>query len=266
MKAILLDARRDNRLEARLGAAIEIARLFGGRLTCVQATPYNAYMIGDPFGGVYALPAVMDQLRTDEEEHRRRVEARLAKDGVAWNWIQRDGTPAQVLLRESTLADLLVTGLPSDGAEDLGTAAHLAVHARGPVLAVPPSDSAFDPKGAALVAWNGSPEAAHALRLALPFLSQASAVHIVQVTADDRDFPTNEALAYLSLHGISAELSDHPCEGRSLAGSLVEAANEADERYIVMGAYGHTRFSEAVLGGMTRDLLRISPIPLLMAH
>ena len=133
-------------------------------------------------------------------------------------------------------------------------------------MAIPSSASAFDPAGAALVAWNGSPEAAHALRLALPLLAKAVGVHVVQVTEDDRDFPTNEALSYLTLHGIRADLADHPRAGHSFAGSLLDAATEADARYIVMGAYGHTRFSEAVLGGVTRDLLRVSPIPLLLAH
>ena len=266
MRAILLDVFPDRGLEARLTAALAIARLFGGRLTCVQATPFNAYIVGDPFGGVYALPAVMEQVRSDEEAHRSRVEGWLGKEGVTWEWIQRDGIPEQVLLRESTLADLIVTRLPSEGGDRFDTAAYLSIHARGPVLAVPPSAMDFDPEGAAVVAWNGSPEAAHALRLALPLLARAAAVHIVQITEDDCDFPTNEALSYLALHGIRADLADYPRAGHSLAGSLVEAATEADARYIVMGAYGHTRFSEAVLGGMTRDLLRASPIPLLLAH
>ena len=59
-----------------LQAALDIARTFEGHLTCLQVTPYDSFIMGDPFGGIYALPTVVEQVQKTAEEHRRRIEAR----------------------------------------------------------------------------------------------------------------------------------------------------------------------------------------------
>ena len=65
---------------------------------------------------------------------------------------------------------------------------------------------------------------------------------------------------------MSTELHEWPAEGRSTAASLLNAAGSLSAAYLVMGAYGHTRLREAVLGGATRDILHSSTVPLLLAH
>jgi nucleotide-binding universal stress UspA family protein len=88
----------------------------------------------------------------------------------------------------------------------------------------------------------------------------------VTVTEDRHAFPAVEGCRYLALHGIEAELRDLPREGRPIGEMLLEAAASLGARYVVMGAYGHSRVREAVLGGVTRRMMQESPVPLLLGH
>ncbi|WP_152542820.1 universal stress protein [Sphingobium sp. Ant17] len=116
------------------------------------------------------------------------------------------------------------------------------------------------------MAWNGSIEAAHSLRLTLSFLRVASEVHIVNISSDNNDFPPMDASRYLARHGIGSQLHEWPQEGCTIAQTLLDAAGELAASSLVMGAYGHSRLRETVLGGVTRDLLSDTSVPLLLAH
>jgi nucleotide-binding universal stress UspA family protein len=270
MKSVLLYANRDAGLESRLQAALDVTRLFGGHLTCLQVTPYDSFIMGDPFGGVYALPTVVEQVQKAASTHRDEIEARLRGEGIRWDWLSFDGAPGQIIVDRARLCDLIVLSRPEPEGPQAqvvqSIAAEVLVHARSPVLAVPPGSRGLDALGAAMVAWDGSLEASHALRLTLPMLLKASAVHIVTITQGQREFPATDGARYLARHGIEAELHEWPAEGRSTAAALNAAAESLSVAYMVMGAYGHTRLREAFLGGATRDMLRDAPVPLLMAH
>jgi nucleotide-binding universal stress UspA family protein len=270
MKSVLIHANQDAGLESRLQAALDVVRLFDGHLNCLHTTPYEAFIAGDPFGGVHALPVVVEQLKQLENEQRAQMDGKIANEGVAWDWLQIDGPSLLALLDRSRLADLVVLSLVGKGGNDdepaLSLAAGVAIHARAPVLAVPQTAMGFDPRGPAMVAWNGSAEAAHALRFALPMLRRSTEVHVVTVTEDCRHFPATEGCRYLALHGVKAELHEAPLDDREIDEVLLRAAASLDARYIVMGAYGHSRLREAVLGGVTRGMMQESPVPLLLGH
>ena len=270
MKSVLLYANQDAGLESRLQAALDLVRLFDGHLTCLQVTPYDSFIMGDPFGGIYALPAVVEQVQKTASEHRESTEARLRSEGIAWDWLAFDGSPGQLIVDRARLADVIVLSQPDGDAAPAQAAQSIAadvlVHARSPVLAVPNRAGGVDGLGAAMLAWDGSLEASHALRLTMPLLAKAAAVHVVTVTSGQREFPATDAARYLSRHGIEAELHEWPGEGRSAAEALTDAAASLSAAYVVMGAYGHTRLREAVLGGATRDMLHDSKVPLLLAH
>jgi hypothetical protein len=80
MKAILLFANDDDALASRMQVGLDLTRAFEGHLTCFQVTPYDAFIMGDPFGGVYALPTVVQALGEAEDAHRGRMEAQLGID------------------------------------------------------------------------------------------------------------------------------------------------------------------------------------------
>lgn len=269
MKTLLLYANEDSGLESRLQAALDVARAFDAHIACVQVTPFDAFIMGDPFGGVYALPTVLEAVRKAEDEHRGRLEERLRVEGVSWDWLRYDGTPAQIVADRSRLSDMIVLSLPETGGGydgPLSMVGDVALHVRAPVLAVPQPSRGFECLGPALVAWNGALEAAHALRLTLPMLRRAAAVKIVTVTDDKTEFPATDACQYLARHGIDSELHEWPSGGRSTSEALLDAARTLGGAYLVMGAYGRSRLRESVLGGTTREMLHNGGLPLLLAH
>jgi nucleotide-binding universal stress UspA family protein len=269
MQSILLYANEDSGLVGQTEAALSLAEAGRGHLTCLQALPYDSYVLTDPFGGIYTMPAVLAQLEERKRAARERVEARLRRAQVPWTWLDYTGEPGSLLVERSRLADVIVLSLPNGEKPDqvAALAADVALHARSLTLAAPADCQNFDPAGRALVAWNGSPESSHALRLALPMLKSAKAVDVLTVTEeDDTDFPATQACEYLSCHGIRPELREVPRGERTVAQAILDAAAELESDYIVMGAYGHSRLREAVLGGVTRSMLRQADRPVLHGH
>jgi len=268
MKSILLLANEDDAFQGRLAAAIHLARQFDAKISCVQVTPYDSFIMGDPFGGVYALPTVVEQVGEVEAEHRHRAEQALKAADVHWEWLNYEGHPGHVMLERSRLADVAVVSLPGERTRDhqSSVAADLAIHARTPVLATPTAGADFQTSGTAMVAWNGSAESAHALRFASPMLAKAAAVHIVTIAGERLTITAAEAAHYLSQHGVEAKLHHLRAGSDAVAETLIDEAAKLDANYIVAGAYGHSRLRELVLGGVTRKLIQRSPLPLLLAH
>ena len=268
MKTVLLYANDDNGMESRLQAAFDLARAFGGHISCLQATPFDSFIMGDPFGGAYAIPVVVEAVRKAEDTHRARIEQRIRSEGVSWDWSRFDGSPAQLAADRSRLSDVIVLSLPGGGDYDgpLSMVGDVVLHAPAPVLAMPQSSNGLDCLGTAVVAWNGSFESCHALRLAVPLLARAGQVRIVTVTDDETEFPATGASEYLARHGIDSVLHEWPRDDRTMTDALLDAAHNLGAAYVVMGAYGHSRLQESVLGGTTRDMIRSGAVPLFLAH
>jgi nucleotide-binding universal stress UspA family protein len=142
----------------------------------------------------------------------------------------------------------------------------VAVHARAPVLAVPRGGTAFDAGSPALLAWNGSHEAANALRASVPLLAHAESVHLVTVGDQPESHSASQAVRYLARHGIAVQTHERPHRDRSIAQTLFDTARELEAGCLVLGAYGHSRFRERLIGGVTRWMLDHSTIPLFLAH
>ena len=270
MKSILLHVYDDDALDDRLQVALDICRAFDAHLTCLQVTPYNAYVSFEPLGGVYTQAAVLESVRKQENDVRTRIEGRLAQDDVRWDWIAADGPVVQTLVSASALNDLLVIGqYPGAGdavSQPLPIVDEVAVHAACAVLMVPAGVGSFDAGRPAVIGWNASPEAANALRNALPVLRAASSVHLVSIGEDGEDFPQTSANSYLSRHGVASDLHALSMDAKSAGGVLQDFAAKRGAGCLVIGAYGRSRFRETLLGGVTRDLLRTSRIPLLLGH
>ena len=119
-----------------------------------------------------------------------------------------------------------------------------------------------------LVAWNGTREAARAVSEAMPLLEAADAVTVLCVgDAPELAEPPGAILArHLDAHGIAATI-DRVTDTRADAAEIISRrCRDGAADLVVMGAYGHSRLREIVLGGVTRTLLRRLPVPLLMAH
>lgn len=270
MKTILVELDPDVR-DGRLDCAADLARAFGSHIVGIQATPINAYVSFDPFGGVYAMPAVLEAVTEQEQEIRRAFEEEMAREGVTWEYRHRGGASSEVLAEHSRLADLVLMAKP--GGEDkrgerLAHVGDVVLSSPAPVLALPPQSKSFDPFGKALVAWNGSPEASNAVRTALPLLALASEVTLL--TAEEPggkwDLPATGLAEYLSRHGIHAAIETATVTNGDIPYSLLFDAADREPAYLVMGAYGRSRAREWLLGGVTRRMILDLPAPVLLAH
>lgn len=270
MKSVLLHIQDDAGFEARLQTALDIVRASQGHLTCLYVTPINAYVAFDNFGGVFVMNDVLEQLEENKAALKARVEERLRIEGVSWNYVESTADPAQAVISHSTLSDVIVMSHPlGDKPQGIAHAlvGDVVMGASVPVLLVPDTIKGFEATGTAAIAWNGSYEAAHALRAALPLLAMAGNVHIISVTEGrDHDFPSVSASEYLARHGVKTVLHEKSGAAGPVGLALIGAAAQLGVQYLVMGAFGHTRAREYFFGGVTRDLLKDSPVPLLLAH
>jgi len=139
-----------------------------------------------------------------------------------------------------------------------------------PVLILPDKvDPAPRPKNI-LIAWNESAEALNAVRVTLPLLKQADQARIAiidpPVHGPNRSDPGGMLSQYLARHGIRVEIDVLAKTLPRVADVLMRQAGDMDADLLVMGAYGHSRFREAIFGGATRSMLETASLPVLMAH
>lgn len=172
------------------------------------------------------------------------------------------------------LADLCVAARPYGHGP--GGLAPLLVEAllfgaQSPVLVVPDAGmEAERPFARPCLAWNDSDEALRAVRAALPLLREAGRVEVVVVDpplhAAGRSDPGGDLGAWLARHEVRAEITVLPKSEPRVSSILTRFAREKGCDLLVMGAFGHSRLREVLLGGATRDLLSEVPLPLLLAR
>jgi nucleotide-binding universal stress UspA family protein len=178
------------------------------------------------------------------------------------------------IARLARYADLVVATRPYGPGQTALAVAIVEAEVFGsgaPVLLVPPARLDLrDPFRRPLVAWNETEESLQAIRLALPVLQKATHVDVVVVDppshSAERSDPGGNLCLMLSRHGVKAEVSVLASTMPRTSDILLRFAREHGNDVVVMGAYGHSRFRESLLGGTTREMLEASPIPLLMAH
>lgn len=271
MKSILLHAQDDESLDARLQAALSLARATEGHLRCVHVTPIEAYVAFDGFGGVFVMQDVMNSLDEHENQLRKRIEGQLTKEDVSWDYQQITGNVANVLVSRAALADVIVVGRDyhrdSHVVPPISLIGDLLQRSRTPLLVPPPKGEAFDPTGPTIIAWNGGYEAANAVRGAFGLLKLASKVEVVRVDAEqEKMFPATELLEYLSRHGIHAELRIEETTDEFVPAAILACADQIGATSLIMGGYGHSRIGEFIFGGVTRTFLEKAPITLVIAH
>ena len=266
MKTILLLVHDDEGQEARFQAALDVTRAIGGHLKCldVAAVPM---LVGDFYSGAGEAMLLAEE-REHEAENRTRLEARLAREGVFWDWTDTAGALAPALAEASALADLIVVNRALDfPLPDMrGVAGDLLIRSGKPILAVPEEPRGLDLCGRALICWDGSACATAAMRAAVPLLRLATSVSLFEVDDDGRPSTAEDAAEYLSRHGIHAEIQRRHPRTKKAADVILDQIQEARADYVVMGGFSHLRLQEALFGGVTRTMLGRSPVPIFMAH
>lgn len=266
MKNILLLVHNDNGQESRLQAALDVTRAVGGHLVCLDVfIPPMVY--GDVYGSGEAAVLVEEDVKRLAAENRAAVESRLTREDVSWNWQETRGNLSQELTRAAELADLIVLSShlsEFDYPDPRRVVSDVVIKSGRPVLAVPDTCKGLAVAGPAMVAWDGSPPAANALKASVPLLKMASAVTIFEVGEPDSNYPATEAAIWLSRHDIHAKIFRE--DDTDIASAIMDRAQRASVSHIVMGAFGHNRTIEKLLGGVTRTMLGESEVPLFLAH
>jgi len=262
-------------MPGRLSVAVELAERFGAHLTGVYVDPGLALptLVDVPIS-----PSLVDALEDEQQERRKRAEKQF-KDSVAQStlgteWRLAQGELASTLSRHARYTDLVVLGQEGTGDQKvvLGGLPDTVVLTCGrPALVVPYIGASTPPGKHVIVAWNGSREAARAVNDALPLLTAAEKVDVMCVNPgrgeeDEADLPGADVCLHLARHGVKAEAQELVASDLEVGDLLLSRAADHGADLIVMGAYGHARWREVVLGGVTRQLLSQMTIPVFMSH
>ena len=116
------------------------------------------------------------------------------------------------------------------------------------------------------VAWNGSAQASRVVSAAVAYFEKAESVSVLTAPGFDKRAPAEALVAYLAKHKVKATIQNVDPHGKHVGQALLEQAQQLNCDLLVMGAYGHSRLREMILGGATREVLASSTIPVLMAH
>ncbi|MFM9935267.1 MAG: universal stress protein [Novosphingobium sp.] len=259
MRSILCPADNASTLDDRVETALAWARIARGHVTFQIATPFATMAIWEPFGGAALSAEVINEVRAADEQLGVDLDKRLAPQDVAYDVVLVDQGRIEGVAAAARFTDLIVASLDDPALEEI------ALGSRCPVLALPQGVPMLTFDCPVLLAWDGGHESAAAMRAALPLLARASAVHILTVRDKEDSYPARDAACYLSRHDIHAEVHETERHG-TIAATIAETARELGAGLIVMGLFGKSRLRELLLGGVSRELLDKSLVPLLLAH
>jgi len=253
-----------------LGAAL--ARRFDAHLTGVFAhvAPHTQVQL-EPYLTQAALDIMEAGLRETEAQYRTEFRQIVndAEQEVRSDFICLHGYPSEVIARLGRTYDLIVLPQPDGGGSIFDDARpdDIAMRSGRPVMIAPRGFERLEAAGSALLAWDGQRAAARALADAMDLLDDKHRVMVLHVGREDTvRQPGENVMEHLSRHGLDATLYVEPPGQLSTSQIILNMCVEADAGLLVMGAYEHSRFSEMILGGVTRDVVAKSHIPVLMSH
>ena len=265
---------------ARTGARLDLA--------CRLARRSDAHLVGLHALTEIRLPGYAALITSQKEEvgqYQAKMAAefreqsaalfaqRVAAAGLARSEFRAsDADALQVVPLHARYADLVVAGQPDErdasGVEP-DFVERLLLAAGRPVLVVPYAGNFADAGKRALVAWNASREATRALTDAIPLLREAEAVHVIAFDPSGGAHgavPGADIGLYLARHGIKVTVSQHSAPDVDVGNQLLSRAADLNVDLVVMGAWGHSRLQELVMGGVTQTILRSMTVPVLMSH
>jgi nucleotide-binding universal stress UspA family protein len=278
MKDLLVYVDQSPATQTRLDVAFALAERFGAHVTALS-------LIAEPF----VRSTILHHVPTDViRDHLAHAEAEAdvivaaaretaARRGVAFEQRRETGSLDRLpnlLACHARHADLTIVGQPNPkvgGVDDALLAEAAFMDSGRPALALPYAGAPTLPPRRALIAWDGSREAARAAADAIPLLRLAERAVILIVDARDvsgrvGDRPGADIATHLTRHGIKAEVSEVQSGGASVGEIILAQAREQGADLLVMGGYGHSRLREMMLGGVTRYILEQMTIPALFSH
>ncbi|MDR3460984.1 MAG: universal stress protein [Beijerinckiaceae bacterium] len=266
--------------EARLSHAEALSSFLGGaRVTGLYTNllPEYAYVLGaqSGYGEMEAVFALEKEVRDQGDRATAKITERLFWPGGSNEMRRIETWPSQVARRTVSLArcaDLFIATTPyrpSEGRDWTELVEAVLFEAGRGVYLIPPGCPARQEIRTVLLAWNDSRSATRAICEALPLLKRATLVRLLSVeplASANRGEEATDIAAHLDRHGVKVEIVPVQAKDEDTGAAIRDEAAKLSADVIVMGAYGHSRFREWVLGGATRDLIEKSERPLFLAH
>jgi len=282
--------------EPRLQVAAALAARHGAHLTglCV-IPPVLPTEAGLPWSGAIAEAQAVQRVRENLMGASLAAAARIEEgfraaaenSAVASEWRAPAGPPLETVPVHARYADLVILGQidprhRSDAA--FGLAEATLFGSGRPVLIVPYAGTFATVGRNVLVAWNATRESARAVNDALPLLEGADKVTVLAINpghggselrpaarpvhgvGDDGNWPAADIAHHLARHGVKAEAAYTISDEIDIGNTILSRAADFGVDSIVMGAYGHSRLREFVMGGATRTLLETMTVPVLLSH
>ncbi len=271
-KTILLHLTNDEKLDSRIAVALSLAAEndahITGLYTVTPVTPPTSFM-------GYIPPEFVERTRGIEAENAKQAAARLKTkaeaENISFTTLEEEGYAPDILAKHAMTSDLVIIGQvdPDDDsmAQYQSLADELVVGCSCPVLAVPYAGNFQSFGSHILIGWNNTREAAKALHGAVPFLEKATKVTLLNVNPTTDQSEGNEAAKqFLERHGATVEVKVGHWPDVGVGNALLDALVDYSADMLVMGAYGHSRLREMILGGATQEILDHMTAPVLFAH
>lgn len=277
-RTILVNLNETTNNAAVMAVAVEISRRFDAYLKGLYVIPAVRIY---PSARYEPIPAMFEAHRDYFDQQAKSVKATFsaALAGVSVGKDIRIEKSPSPLICDSVLelgraCDLIVvsqTEAASKRGVELDFVPRVAVAAGRPVMVIPLGQVLRPQFETVVVGWNASREAARAVFDSLPILRCARTVHVVWIDpsgdARGRASPPGEDIALsLRSHGVTAVASPIVTDAENAGEALLRRVRDLGAGLLVIGAYGHSRLSELVLGGVTRTVLRQMRCPVLLSH
>lgn len=258
--------------EGALRMAIQMAQKYDAWITAVLWQAPNPMRRRPAPFFTREIDRMLDQAESDFAAQRRQsFMASVAQAGLQdrAEFVALTGTNANGIAKAAHAHDIVVIGSPATGSRtgDFATRPDVvALRSGRPVLIVPPDYAAPAIIESAVVAWDGKRASARALADAMHILGTKDRVTLLAIGDDLGPDHGQDVLRLLSRHGIDADLVMRPAGSGGIGRTILDACAELGAGQLVMGAYEHSKFSEDLLGGVTRDILENATLPVLMSH
>lgn len=210
--------------------------------------------------------------RAEQDETRKQFEAAADRAGLSGRigWLEGRGIPSEVAGLHARYADLTIIGQQPPSGPDIveeSFADRMVLRSGRPVVVFPHVGAPNPPGRRILIAWNASREAARAVGDAMPLLERSDQVTVLSVNPEGiGDLPGADIARHLARHDIRADVQHSTASQIDAGDVLLNHVADHGIDLVVMGAYGHSRLREMVLGGVTRHLLAHMTVPVLMSH
>ncbi|MDH3609384.1 MAG: universal stress protein [Gammaproteobacteria bacterium] len=272
---VLCDAGEAN--DYRVETALLLAKVYQAHLTGLHLIPYPVIPVyggGFPDAIPYLSSEQLEQSQNTANALKDKFKKKAADLEVPCDWKSIDGVDVRYIIDSARYTDVVIVPqgycrYGEDNTQKIDD--YLSIHLGRPLIVTPDLKKVFNLPKRVVIAWNESHEAARAVHDALPFLQYAEQIQVVSVAASAKQekkymIYDDDLRKHLSHHGIDVEVRSLDPASKGTGKTILESALEYDADLIVMGAYGHTRLKEIVLGGATKYLLRHSTVPLFLSH